>query len=445
MHRTRRSALFLLWGCLALRTGSSPGEAGPASSGPSPLRQLLARGVAAAPVESGLSFALTITGGGNSILAGPWALRIPGAAKPLRLSLERPRLEAGYFEATARLRNDSGVFVGGLRLDLLEISESAPASEGAPVRVAAQGKTRPLTLDSPLYFGDLDPTADAAVPFRVGPLGLTPGSAIAVVRGVVTGAAAGGTVEIPEASGAIAIDSDGKGRVYVGDAAGQAIFRLGPEAARQVKIPAGCAVAGVAVRRKTGELYASCREASTLLRLPIGGKLTRTEDVGRALGPIRFGGKGFLYGSPSQALVRLEGLSIREEIFTAAGQPLHAAGFDVDADGTIWAVTSPPESKLLRIRSARDVFVAAGPGDGLGAIAGARTCRVGPDGNVYVLEAAAGKEAARIDVFDRSGSFLRGWPLSSGEPVDLAFGSQDRLLVLGKHERSGTVTIYRLF
>jgi hypothetical protein len=426
---------------------AQPQEVTPPPARPAPLRELLARGVAAGPVDKGLGFALTITRGGSGILAGPWMLRIPGAPKPLELRFEGVKLESGSLEAVARIRNVSGAFAGGLRLDLLEISEGAPVPEGAPVRITGPGKSRPLALDSPLYFGDLAPGADAAVPVRVGPLGLTPGSPFAVVRGVVTGAVAAGTVDIADASVPVAIDSDGEGRVYVGDAGGQAIFRLGPEAATQRKIPAGCVVTGVAVRKKSGELYASCSDTVSLLRLPLNGKLTRTEEIGRALGPIRFGGKGFLYGSPSQALVRLEGLSIKEEITSAAGQPLRAAGFDVDPDGTIWAVTVAPEGKLLRIRSTRDISEEAGPGNGLGTIASARTCRVGPDSGIYVLETAAGERPARVEVFDRAGNFLRGWSLSAGDPVDLAFGTEGRLLVLTKREsgKGAAVSVFRVF
>jgi hypothetical protein len=438
---------LLLFGVSGLTAVAQTPSAMPAPTGPARLRELLARGVAAAPVDKGLGFALTITRGGGSILAGPWMLRIPGAPKRLQLSFEGVKLESGSLEAVARIRNVSGAFAGGLRLDLLEISEGAPVPEGGPTRVTGPGKSRPLALDSPLYFGDLAAGADAAIPLRVGPLGLTPGSPFAVVRGVVTGAVGAGTVEIPDASVPVAIDSDGEGRVYVGDAGGQAIFRLGPEAASQRKIPAGCVVTGVAVRKKSGELYASCSDTTSLLRLPLNGKLTRTEEIGQALGPIRFGGKGFLYGLPSQALVRLEGLSIKEEIASAAGQPLHAAGFDVDPDGTIWAVTAAPEGKLLRIRSARDIFAAAGPGNGLGAIASPRTCRVGPDGGIYVLQTATAERPARVDVFDRSGNLLRGWSLPAGDPVDLAFGTEGRLLVLSKREsgRGAAVTIFRLF
>jgi sugar lactone lactonase YvrE len=411
------------------------------------MRELLARGVAAAPVDKGLGFALTITRGGSGILAGPWMLRIPGAPKPLQLIFEGAKLESGTLEAVARIRNVSGAFAGGLRLDLLEISEGAPGPDGAPSRVTGPGKSRPLALDSPLYFGDLAAGADAAVPLRGGPLGLTPGSPFAVVRGVVTGAVAAGTVEIADASVPVALDSDGEGRVYVGDAGGQTIFRLGPEAASQRKIPAGCVVTGVAVRKKSGELYASCSDTTSLLRLPLNGKLTRTEEIGRALGPIRFGGKGFLYGSPSQAVVRLEGLSIKEEIAAAAGQHLHVAGLDVDPDGTIWAVTPTPEGKLLRIRSARDIFAAAGPGNGLGAIASPRSCRVGPDGGIYVLESAAGERPARVDVFDRAGNLLRVWSLPPGIPVDAAFGTEGRLLVLSKRDsgNGARVEIFRVF
>jgi hypothetical protein len=419
--------------------------AGP-PAGPAALRDILAHGVAPAPVESGLSFALSINGGGASIRAGPWMLRIPGAPKPLELDFERPRLEAGYLDAVARIRNVSGAFAGGLRLDMLEISEGAPAVEGPGSRGESVGKPRPLVLDSPLYFGDLAPGADAAVPVHLGPLNLTPGSPFAVLRGIVTGAAAFGTVEAPEVSDPVALDADGQGVVYVGDGGGQAIFLLGPQASVQKKIVAGCSVTGVAVRRKTRELLASCREVTALLRLAPTGKLTRTDDLGRSLGALRFGANGPLYGFSADAIVRLEGLSVKEEISRVAGKPFHAAGFDVDSGGTIWAVTAAPEGKLLRVRSARDVFAAAGPGEGLGAVTDPRTCRLGPDGTVFVPQPASGQKPARIDVFDPSGNFLRGWSLPAGTPVDLAFGREDRLLVLWKHENGrAAVSVYRLF
>ena len=352
-------------------------------------------------------------------------LKIPGAPKPLQLDFERPRLEAGFLDAVARIHNVSGAFAGGLRLDMLEISEGAPAAEGPGSRGESVANPRPLFLDSPLYFGDLAPGADAAVPVHLGPLNLTPGSPFAVLRGIVTGAAAFGTVEAPEVSDPVALDADGKGVVYVGDGAGQSIFLLGPQASAQRKIAAGCFVTGVAVRRKTGDLLASCREVTALLRLAPTGKLTRTDDLGRSLGALRFGANGPLYGCPQDAVVRLEGLSIKEEISRIAGKPFHAAGFDVDSSGTIWAATAAPEGKLLRVRSERDVFAAAGPGEGLGAVADPRTCRVGPNGAILVLQPADRQRPARIDVFDSSGNFLRGWSLPAGTPVDLAFGTDE--------------------
>jgi hypothetical protein len=435
---------FAVWWTLAASSMFGAGSGPPA--GPAPLRDILAHGVAPAPVESGLSFALSINGGGASIRTGPWMLRIPGAPKPLQLDFERPRLEAGFLDALARIRNVSGAFAGGLRLDMLEISEGAPAAEGPGSRAESVGNPRPLALDSPLYFGDLAPGADAAVPVHLGPLNLTPGSPFAVLRGIVTGAAAFGTVEGPDVSDPVALDADGQGVVYVGDGAGRAVFLLGPQASAQKKIPAGCSVTGVAVRRKTRDLFASCRDVTVLLRLAPSGKLMRTDDVGRSLGALRFGGTESLYGSPADTVVRLDGLSIKEEVSRIDGKPFHAAGFDVDNSGTIWAVTAGPEGKLLRIRSQRDVFVAAGAGEGLGAVADPRTCRVGPDGSVYVLQPADRQRPARIDAFDRSGNFLRGWSLPSGTPVDLAFGSEDRLLVLWKHENGrAAVSVYRLF
>jgi hypothetical protein len=409
------------------------------------LRQLLARGVGPAPVESGLSFALTITKGGRSITVGPWALHVPRASKPLKLSLEEPTLNSGALEAVARIKNETGVFVGGLRLDFLEMTEGASDPKQAPSYASREAKSRAIALVSPLFFGDLQPGADAAASFRLEPVDLAPGSPYAVVRGIVTGAVAAGGIEVPDSSDPVAIDSDGGGLVYVGDGAGQAIFRLGPDPKSVRKFDAGCPVTGIAVRKKSGDVYASCRDVSALLRLSPGGGMSKMEPIGRALGPIRFGGKGFLYGAPA-SIVRLDGLSVAEEIASVAERPLHAAGFDVGPEGTIWAITSEPERRLLRIRSARDIVSLAGPGEGLGAIATARTCRVGPDGNIYVLEGPAEARPPRVSVFDRAGSLVRVWDLPAGQPADLAFASDGRLEILWKRENAGSaVTVFRTF
>jgi hypothetical protein len=411
---------------------------------PGRMRELLARGVGPSPVQTGLSFALTIVGGGRSFVAGPWSLRLPQASRPLKLFIEEARLESGFFEAVARLRNETGAFVGGLRLDLLEITEGVPDS-GNRARVTREAKSRPIALASPLFFGDLQPGNDTAVSFRLEPIDLTPGSPYAVIRGVVTGAVQVGTVDVAESQDPVAVDSDAMGRVFVGDGAGHAIFRLGPDPRSIRRLDAGCPVTGIAVRKKSGEVYASCRDVPVLLRLTTGEKIGRTEPIGRALGPIRFGGKGFLYGAPG-SILRLEGLTVAEEIASAGGGPLRAEGFDAGPDGTIWAVTSEPERRLLRIRSARDVVTMAGPGEGLGGLANPRTCRVGPDGNVYVLEAVASDRPPRIDVFDGSGNFVRAWELPKGGPADMTFASEGRLEIVWKRQKGGSaVTVFRTF
>jgi len=431
-----RVFLWVASGFAGALTAQSPTVVPPAS-GPAPMRQLLARGVAPAPVESGLSFVLTITKGGGSIMAGPWALRVPRASNPLKLTLEEPTLNPGALEAVARIKNETGVFVGGLRLDFLEMTEGMPDGK--------QAKSRAIALDSPLFFGDLQPGSDAAASFRLEPVDLTPGSSYATVRGIVTGAIAAEGMEVPDSSDPVAIDSDGGGLVYVGDGAGQAIFRIGPDPKSVRKFGADCPVTGIAVRKKSGDVYASCRDVSALLRLSPGGRMSKTEPIGRSLGPIRFGGNGFLYGAPA-SIVRLDGLSVAEEIARVAERPLHAAGFDVGPEGTIWAITSEPERRLLRIRSARDIVPLAGPGEGLGAIATPRTCRVGPDGNVYVLEGPAGARPPSVSVLDRTGNLARVWELPIGQPTDLAFAGDGRLEIVWKRENAGSsVAAFRTF
>ena len=144
--------------------------------------------------------------------------------------------------------------------------------------------------------------------------------------------------------------------------------------------------------------------------------------------------------------MRLDGLSISEEIATVAERPLRAAGFDVGPEGTIWAITAEPERRLLRIRSARDIVPLAGPGEGLGAIATPRTCRVGPDGNVYVLEGPADARPPRVSVFSPTGSLARVWDLPMGQPADLAFAGDGRLEIVWKRGNAGSaVTAFQTF
>src|SRR2546430_12677910 len=115
---SRRILRVLVWCAVSgLTAFAQTPSATPALTRPATMRELLARGVATAPVDKGLGFALTIARGGSGILAGPWMLRIPGAPKPLQLIFEGAKLESGSLEAVARIRNVSGAFAGGLRLD----------------------------------------------------------------------------------------------------------------------------------------------------------------------------------------------------------------------------------------------------------------------------------------------------------------------------------------
>ena len=94
MIRRRICKLLLVSECLVVGTVLAADGQLARSADPAPLKQLLSRGVTAGSVESGLSFAATLTGGAEGIRAGPFMLRIPGAPKPLELVLERPRIEA---------------------------------------------------------------------------------------------------------------------------------------------------------------------------------------------------------------------------------------------------------------------------------------------------------------------------------------------------------------
>src|SRR5262249_8793723 len=351
-------------------------------------------------------------------------------ASPLTLSIEEPQWDSESFTALATIRNTTGNYAGGLRLEFLEVTEGS--------------RRRTISLDSPLFFGDLESGGEASLPFRLDGLGLSGEAPLVLLRGIVTGAVASASVELPDSADPAAIDASAGGALYVGDDSGKAIFRITADLGSIRRFDAGCPVTGLAVRRKSGEVLASCREAAALVRLAPSGKLTRSDPLDRPLGRIRFGGKDDLHGAPG-TIVRLEGLSVAEEFGRGSPAPPRPSGFDVTPDGTVWAVTPDPEGRLIRIRSARDIVPLAGTGDGLGAIHGPVTCRVGPDGLVYVLEAPGSPRPPRVSVFDRGGGLVRAWVLPAGPPLGLTFPGDGRIAILARREKGSAVSVFRTF
>src|SRR5262245_2572510 len=300
----RRAGAGLLVLCAAVLAAQDP-EARSPLAGTGPMRQLLARGVAAAPMTTGLSFAITITNRGAQTTDRPWLIRVPGAS-PLTLSIEEPQWDSESFTALATIRNTTGNYAGGLRLEFLEVTEGS--------------RRRTISLDSPLFFGDLESGGEASLPFRLDGLGLSGEAPLVLLRGIVTGAVASASVELPDSAAPSAIDARTGGALCVGDESGKAIFRITADLGSIRRFDAGCPVTGLAVRRKSGEVLASCREAAALVRLAPSGKLTRSDPLDRPLGRIRFGGKDDLYGAPG-TIVRLEGLSVAEEFGRGSPAP----------------------------------------------------------------------------------------------------------------------------
>ena len=99
------------------------------------LLALLAAGpLAAAParVERGLTFALSFDGRGRPVTWGPFVLRVPGAKGSLKVMFDSVALTGGMLDAPIRLKNDSGVDLLAVRVDLGGVTESVRPEGAAP-------------------------------------------------------------------------------------------------------------------------------------------------------------------------------------------------------------------------------------------------------------------------------------------------------------------------
>ena len=83
---------------------------------------------APAPVTRGLTFALSFDGKGRSVVSGPYVLKVPGARGALRVVFDSAALNGGMLDAPFRLKNESGVDLLAVRVDLVSATESVKPS-----------------------------------------------------------------------------------------------------------------------------------------------------------------------------------------------------------------------------------------------------------------------------------------------------------------------------
>ncbi len=142
---------------------------------------------ASAPVTRGLTFALSFTASGRAVVSGPYTLRVPGAKGPLKVVFDSASVNDGLLDAPVRLRNESGVDLLAVRLDLLSATESVRAAEGDP----ATGGELVLSPGAPLAWDVIRAGAETPADlFRGGPFVLSKDAEVLVVLGAVSGLAA---------------------------------------------------------------------------------------------------------------------------------------------------------------------------------------------------------------------------------------------------------------
>ncbi len=141
---------------------------------------------APARVERGLTFALSFDGKGRAVTWGPYVLRVPGTKGSLRVVFDSAALTGGMLDAPIRLKNDSGVDLLAVRVDLGGVTESVRPANAAPFsRAEDVAPPPPLSWDS-IRSGAETP----GELFRGGPLSVSADTEVVVVLGVVSGLAA---------------------------------------------------------------------------------------------------------------------------------------------------------------------------------------------------------------------------------------------------------------
>lgn len=389
------------------------------------------------PAAQGQAFALTLKGDGSVLASGPYSLNVPGGSGPLRLELARLAVAGARIRGTARVRNDSGLLLAGLVLDLE--SASASPKEGSP-RPAV-----PLRLDEPVAFGDLLPgEASPFLPFEAGPLPFGDDVLLVTLLGAVSGLAVEAPVVVEGAVRPVALDSDRSDRLYVATAGAGQVLRLWPlgagspaEAARPAASPTG-----VALRRRNGELWVSTG-GNVLEAWTPGRKRPVPVDAGGPAAALRFDAKGRLRAASGNALVAFDGSK------PGPPRPLGPPGsrvvsFDVDPKGVAHAVITDGEASRLVVDSPSGASpFAAAKGAGSDVLSAPSACRFDGEGALWVAAAArepegpvlarlAGGDGPRPVLSRLALALLLGRDEEAAVPaiVDLAPGTARRTWVL---------------
>jgi hypothetical protein len=137
------------------------------------------------PVTRGLSFALSFDGKGRAVVWGPYTLKVPGSKGSLKVLFDSAALVGGMLDAPLRLRNESGVDLLAVRVDLAGVTESVRA-EGQPSVSRAQDVAPPPPLAFDAVRAGVETPGDL---LRAGPVSLSADTEVVVVMGVVSGVA----------------------------------------------------------------------------------------------------------------------------------------------------------------------------------------------------------------------------------------------------------------
>lgn len=139
-----------------------------------------------APVTRGLTFALSFDARGRAITSGPFVLRVPGTKGSLKVEFDSVGLIGGMLDAPLRLKNESGVDLLAVRVDLTSASESVRREDGA----SSESREVVVSPGPPLAWDAIRAGAETPADlFRGGPFSLSKDSEVLVVLGVVSGLA----------------------------------------------------------------------------------------------------------------------------------------------------------------------------------------------------------------------------------------------------------------
>jgi hypothetical protein len=395
----------------------------------------------AAVPSQGLSFALALEGSGRVLAAGPFALRVPGGAGPLRLELSRLVVEGARLRGEARLRNDSGLLVGGLALDF--------ASATAIPRDAAPGTPPPppvpVGLRAKLAFGELLPgEATPFLPFELSPLPLSADAGLVTLLGAVSGLALEPLDPLEGASRAVALDADRSGRLYLAVAGVGRVLRhtsgsKAPpgEAARPSSPPTG-----VALRRRNGDLFVATGDRFVEVWRPGRSRPARL-DAELPVSLLRVDTKDALRAASGNGVLAFDEAK-PGPLRTLGPEGSRVLSFDADAHGGLWAVVLDGDARRLVVAGpSGPVPVPATKGAGADVLGAPSSCRLDSEGTLWVAAAPAAPEGTLLARLGADGTPLAHLPrlalallLGKDEEAavpavaDLAPGPERRLWVL---------------